>query len=100
VVLLDTRNRVIGISEVYKGSLNSAMVRVGEVFREAIRRNSAAIVVVHNHPSSDPSPSTNDVSLTTNIREAGKLIDIELLDHLIFAGNTYVSLKERRLGFP
>jgi DNA repair protein RadC len=100
VILLDTRNRVQAIHTVYQGSLNTTTVRVGELFREAIRANSAAIIVAHNHPSGDPSPSPEDVSVTQQIVQAGKLMDIELLDHLVVAvGNRWVSLKERGLGF-
>lgn len=98
-VLLDTKNHVLGLHDVYRGSLNSAVVRVGEVFREAIRQNCAAIVLVHNHPSGDPSPSPEDVRVTRQIAEAGELLDIEVLDHLIIGQQRYVSLKERRLGF-
>lgn len=99
VMLLDTRNRVQGIHTVYKGSLNTTMVRVGEVFREAIRNNSAAIIVAHNHPSTDPSPSPEDISLTQQLVQAGKLMDIELLDHLVICQQRFVSLKERGQGF-
>ena len=101
MILLDTRNRVLGIHEVYKGSLNTSMIRVGEIFREAIRRNAAAIIAAHNHPSTDPSPSANDVDVTRQMVEAGKLLDIETLDHLIIGGTGqgFVSLKERGLGF-
>ena len=98
-VLLDTRNRVIAIPTVYIGSLNSAAVRVGEVFREAIRANSAAIVVVHNHPSGAPDPSPEDVQVTRQIVEAGSLLNIDVLDHLIIGRQRFVSLKERGLGF-
>ncbi len=98
-VLLDTRNRVISIPTVYIGSLNAAAVRVGEVFREAIRANSAAIVVVHNQPSSDPSPSPEDVQVTRQIVEAGSLLNIGVLDHLIIGRQRFVSMKERGLGF-
>jgi DNA repair protein RadC len=98
VVLLDTRNRVLDIRTVYKGSLNSSMVRVAEIFRPAIEAPAAAIVVAHNHPSSDPSPSPEDVNVTRQIVQAGKLLDIDLLDHLII-GHTYVSLKELNFGF-
>ncbi len=83
IVLLDTRNRVISIPTVYIGSLNAASVRVGEVFREAIRANSACIVVVHNHPSGDPTPSPEDVQVTRQIVEAGSLMNIDVLDHLV-----------------
>jgi len=99
VMLLDTRNRVLATPTVYAGSLNSAMVRVGEVFREAIRQNSAAIIVAHNHPSGDPSPSPEDVNVTREIIRAGQLLDIEVLDHLIIGQQRFVSLKERGLAF-
>ncbi len=99
VMLLDTRNRVQGIHTVYQGSLNTTMVRVGELFREAIRNNSAAIIVAHNHPSGDPTPSPEDVAVTQHIVSAGKLLDIDVLDHLIVCQNRFVSLKERGLGF-
>jgi DNA repair protein RadC len=98
-VLLDTRNRVISIPTVYIGSLNSASVRVGEVFREAIRANSAAIVVVHNHPSGAPDPSPEDVQVTRQIVEAGSLLNIDVLDHLVIGRQRFVSMRERGLGF-
>jgi len=99
VILLDTRNRVIAISEVYKGSVNTSLIRVAEVFRDAIRHNCAAVIIVHNHPSGDPTPSPEDVAVTKQIVEAGKLLDIEVLDHLVIGQRRYVSLKEQRLGF-
>ena len=99
-VLLDTKNHVMRVAHVYTGSLNSAVVRVGEVFREAIRANCASIIVVHNHPSGDPTPSPEDVQVTELMVEAGKLLDIDVLDHLVIGRNRYVSLKERGLGFP
>ena len=99
VVLLDTKNRVQEIVTVYVGSVNSAQVRVGEVFRDAVRRNSAALIVAHNHPSGDPTPSPEDVLVTRQIVEAGKLLDIDVLDHLIVSSRRYVSLRERGLGF-
>jgi DNA repair protein RadC len=99
VVLLNTRNEVLGIPEVYKGSVNTSLVRVGEVFREAVRRNCPAVVVVHNHPSGDPAPSADDLSMTRQMVEAGRLLDIEVLDHLIIGHGRYVSLKEQGLGF-
>lgn len=98
-VLLDTKNFVQKVHMVYSGSLNSAVVRISEVFREAIRSNSAAIAVVHNHPSGDPTPSPEDVRVTEMIVEAGSLLDIDVLDHLIIGRNRFVSLKERGLGF-
>lgn len=98
-VLLDTKNRVLRVVNVYAGSLNTAVVRIGEIFREAIRANSASLIVVHNHPSGDPTPSPEDVRVTEMIVEAGALLDIDVLDHLIIGRNRYVSLKERGLGF-
>jgi DNA repair protein RadC len=99
VVLLNTKNRVLAQEEVCRGSLNSTAVRVGEIFREPIRQNAAAIILVHNHPSGDPSPSPEDVRLTSAAREAGDLLDIELLDHLVIGRGDFVSLRERGLGF-
>ncbi len=98
-VLLDTKNVVLRVANVYAGNLNTAVVRVGEVFREAIRANCASIIVVHNHPSGDPTPSPEDVRVTEQLVEAGRLLDIEVLDHLVIGRNRYVSLKERGLGF-
>jgi DNA repair protein RadC len=99
VVLLDTRNRVEKIQTVYKGSLNSSQVRIGELFKMAIRSNSAAIIVIHNHPSGDPTPSPDDIALTRGLVQAGKLLDIDVLDHLIIGKGRFISLKERGLGF-
>jgi DNA repair protein RadC len=99
VILLDSRNRVMDVVELYRGSLNSSQVRVGELFRPAIRRNAAALIVVHNHPSGDPTPSPDDVAITRAIVQAGKLLDIEVLDHLVIGRGRFVSLKERGLGF-
>jgi len=99
VVILDTQNHVLKIHTAYIGSLNTAVVRVGELFREAIRLNAAAIIVCHNHPSGDPSPSAEDVHVTRQIVEAGKLICIDVLDHIVLGANRFCSLKERGLGF-
>ena len=98
-ILLDTKNHVVAIPTIYVGSVNTTMIRVSEVFREAIRRNCPAIIVCHNHPSGDPTPSPEDVMVTKQIVEAGKLLDIELMDHIILGSNRFVSLKERGLGF-
>jgi DNA repair protein RadC len=99
LILLDTRNRVISTPTVYVGSLNTSVVRIGELFRAAIKDNAAAFIVAHNHPSGDPSPSPEDVTVTRQIVQSGKLLDIELLDHVIIGRQRYVSLKERGLGF-
>ncbi|MBU2009754.1 MAG: DNA repair protein RadC [Chloroflexi bacterium] len=99
VVLLNTRNQIVAVKEVYRGSVNTSLVRVGEVLREAVRENCPAIVVVHNHPSGDPTPSPEDIEVTKQIVEAGKLLDIEVLDHLIVAHTRFISLREKGLGF-
>lgn len=99
VLLLDNRHRVLRTSLLYVGSVHTAVVRVAEVFREAVRDNVAAIIVGHNHPSGDPEPSTEDVQITGSVVKAGRLLDIEVLDHLIVGRQGYVSLKERGLGF-
>ena len=99
VILLDTKNRVLDIPTIYMGSLNTSLIRVGELFREAIRANCASLVVIHNHPSGDPTPSPEDVAVTRQIVKAGELVDIEVLDHLIIGRQRFVSLKERGLGF-
>ncbi len=99
VILLDRRNRVQDIEEVYQGSVNSSQIRVGEVFRAAIRQLASCIVVIHNHPSGDPTPSPDDVAVTRAIVQAGKLLDVECLDHLVIGHGSWVSLKERGLGF-
>ncbi|MGQ9480502.1 RadC family protein [Chloroflexus sp.] len=98
-ILLDTKNRVQQITTVYIGSLNAANVRVGEVFKEAVRRNSAGIIVVHNHPSGEPTPSMEDIEITRQLVSAGRLLDIEVVDHLIIGNGRYVSMRERGLGF-
>ncbi len=99
VILLDTRNRVIDIVEIYQGNLNSAQVRVAELFKPAIQSAAAGIILVHNHPSGDPTPSPDDVAVTREVVLAGKLLDIEAVDHLIIGRGRFVSLKERGLGF-
>jgi len=99
VILLDSRNHVLDIVEIYHGSVNSSQVRVGEIFVPALRRMAPAILIVHNHPSSDPTPSPDDVAVTRAIVAAGKLLDITCLDHLVIGQGSWVSLKERGLGF-
>jgi DNA repair protein RadC len=99
LLLLDTRNQVLAMPTIYIGSLNTSVVRIGELFRSAIKENAAAIIVAHNHPSGDPSPSSEDVHVTRQMVEAGKLLDIDVLDHVIIGRQRYVSLKERGLGF-
>jgi DNA repair protein RadC len=99
VLLLDTRNRLLRECDVYVGSLNTSMVRIGEVFREAIQRGAASMIVVHNHPSGDPSPSPEDVAVTRALVQAGELLDIEVLDHVVIGRGGYTSLKAKGLGF-
>ena len=94
-VLLDTKHHVQAMHTVYVGSLNTALIRVGEVFKEAIRRNSAAMLLAHNHPSGDPHPSTEDLLVTRQIVDAGKLLDIDVLDHLVICRGRFVSLREQ-----
>jgi DNA repair protein RadC len=98
-ILLDTKNRVLSSHTVYIGNVNSSIIRVSEVFREAIRENATALIVAHNHPSGDPTPSPEDVRVTRSIVEAGTLLSIEVLDHLVIGRQRFVSLKERGLGF-
>lgn len=98
-VLLDTKHRVQAIRTIYQGTVNQAQVRVAEVFRDAIRHNAVAVVVVHNHPSGDPTPSAADVALTAELAKAGALLDVEVLDHLIIGHGRHVSLRRLGLGF-
>ena len=98
VVLLNTKNHVISIAEVYRGSVSTSLIRTSEVFREAVRENCPAIIVVHNHPSGDPTPSPDDIQVTEQIVAAGRALDIEVLDHLIIGEQRFVSLKEQGVG--
>src|SRR6266540_2479392 len=98
-VLLDTKNRVQTVATIYIGSLNSSLIRVGEVFRDALKHNSAALIIAHNHPSGDPTPSPEDVLVTREIVSAGQLLDVEVLDHLVIGQGRFVSMRERGLGF-
>ena len=100
VILLDRRNCVLDIVNIYKGSVSSSQVRVGEVFEVALKVRASGIAITHNHPSGDPTPSPDDVAVTRAIVQAGKLLDIDVIDHLIIGQNAkWVSLKERGLGF-
>lgn len=99
VFLLDTRNQVLDIAQVAYGSVNSAHLRVAEIFTPAVRRNATAVLLVHNHPSGDPTPSPDDAAITRAVVQAGKLLDIEVLDHIVIGQGRWVSLKERGLGF-
>jgi DNA repair protein RadC len=99
VVLLNTKNYVLKIPTIYIGSINSAAVRVGEVFKEALKHNAAALIIVHNHPSGDPTPSPEDVTVTRQLIEAGSLLDVDVLDHLVIGQGDWVSLRRKGLGF-
>lgn len=96
---LNTRHRMLGTHLIYQGTLRSTQVRLAEIFRPAIIERASGLVVVHNHPSGDPSPSQDDARTTRQLVEAGKLLDIEVLDHVVVATSGYVSLRERGIGF-
>lgn len=99
VILLNTRNVVMGVRTIYIGNVNSSVVRIAEIFRPAIMENAPAIIVAHNHPSGDASPSPEDVSVTRKIVEIGRSLSIDVLDHVIIGNGRFVSLRERGLGF-
>ena len=99
VLLLSTKAEVLGVHEVYRGNVNASIIRVSEVFRPAIRENCPSIIVVHNHPSGDSSPSAEDILITRKVVSGGEMLDIEVLDHVIIGGQSHVSLKEKKLGF-
>lgn len=99
VILLNTRNQVQAVKEVYIGSVHTAVVRPAEVFRDAVREGCPSVIVVHNHPSGDPSPSRYDVSLTKQLVEVGRLLDIELLDHVVIGRTGPASLKNQGVAF-
>ena len=102
VLVLDTKNHVVHIESLYRGTVNSSHVRTAEVFREAVRRNQPGIIIVHNHPSGDPTPSSDDERTTRQLIEAGNALDIKVLDHIIVAhseGVRFASMREMRLGF-
>lgn len=95
ILLLNTKNQVIGQETIFVGTLNSSLVHPREVFREGIRRSAASIILLHNHPSGDPQPSKEDVDVTQRLVECGRLLGIEVLDHLVIGDGIFVSLKEK-----
>ena len=99
VLLLNTKNCVLRSVTIYVGNVSAAVVRVGELFRDAVRTHAAGVIVVHNHPSGDPEPSPDDLHLTAEAIAAGRLLDIFVLDHVILAGTAYVSLRDRGIAF-
>ncbi len=94
ILILDTKNQVVENVKRYKGTINSSVLRASEVFRPAIVRNCPNVIVCHNHPSGDPTPSPEDIEVTKQLVNAGQLLDIELLDHIVIGNPRYVSLKE------
>jgi DNA repair protein RadC len=99
IVLLNTKNVVLRVQTVYQGNVSSSLVRVGELFRDAVRLNATGVILVHNHPSGDPTPSPDDLHLTAEALAAGRLLDIEVLDHLIVGHDAWVSLRDRGVAF-
>jgi len=99
VVVLNTKNVVLRVATVYQGNVSTSLVRIAELFRDAVRLNAAGIIVAHNHPSGDPSPSPDDLHLTAEALAAGRLLDIDLLDHLIVGHDAWVSLRDRGVVF-
>ncbi|MBC8508830.1 MAG: hypothetical protein H8D34_28570 [Chloroflexi bacterium] len=99
IVILDTRNRIKQLVKLYTGTVNSSSVRLAEVFRHPIIETSPAIIIAHNHPSGDCNPSPDDIAVARALVEAGKLLDVQVLDHLVIGQGRFVSLKERGLGF-
>ena len=99
LILLDTQSRLMAMPTVYIGTANTSVLRVSEMFREAITRNSPAIIIAHNHPSGDPTPSPEDITFTKDMIAAGKLLDITVVDHLIIGDRDWRSLREMGLAF-
>ncbi len=95
ILILDTKNQVMENVSRYQGTVNSSVLRAAEIYRQAIIRNCPAVIICHNHPSGDPTPSPEDIQVTEQLVEAGKLLDIELVDHLVIGSHRFVSLKER-----
>jgi len=98
-LMLNTQKGITHTAMIYRGTINTVYIRSAEIFRPAVRLNAASIVLAHNHPSGDPTPSPEDVRFTESCVEAGRILDIKLLDHIIVGKDRWVSLKERRLGF-
>ncbi len=98
VLCLNTKNRVIGNTLVYQGSVHTTVIRIGELYKTAVRVNATSIIIAHSHPSGDPTPSPEDLNVTKELKQAGKLLDIDLIDHLVIGrGQQFVSLGERGL---
>lgn len=99
ILLLNTKNLVLRVVTVYTGNVSASLVRVGELFREAVRDNVTSVLLVHNHPSGDPTPSPDDLHLTAEALAAGRLLDIDVLDHVVVASGGYTSLRDRGVAF-
>lgn len=97
VMLLNTKNHILGLTDVSVGSLSASIVHPREVFQTALRYAAAAMILIHNHPSGDPSPSREDINVTQRLVKAGKIMDIPVLDHIILGDNRFVSIKEKGL---
>ena len=89
---MDSKNRVLAIDQLYKGSVNASTIRTAEVFQGAISRKAMGIILVHNHPSGDPTPSDLDFVVTRNVKEAGRILEIALLDHVVIGAGDYRSI--------
>lgn len=100
VVFVNAKNGVLGQTRVYQGNVSASLVRIGELFTEAIRRGVPRVLLVHNHPSGDPTPSPDDLHLTADALAAGRLLDIEVLDHIVIGATGFVSLRDRGVAFP
>lgn len=98
-VLLDTKNHVLRVVTCYVGNVSASLVRVGELFRDAVRLDAAGVILVHNHPSGDPTPSPDDLHLTAEALAAGRLLDIDVLDHVVVGHDAWVSLRDRGIAF-
>lgn len=94
IIMVDTKGKIIGFSEISRGTLNGSMVHPREVFKPAIVQNAFAIIALHNHPSGDPTPSQEDIKVSNRLKDAGEIIGIEVFDHVIIGKHNYISLKK------
>jgi DNA repair protein RadC len=99
VLILNTKNRVLKVETIYVGNVSASLVRIGELFKPAIAAMASGVILVHNHPSGDPTPSPDDLHVTAEAIAAGKLLDIDVLDHIIIGDDSYVSLRDRGVSF-
>ncbi len=95
VVSLNVKNYVLDITKLYRGTVNTSPIRIGEVYRQALLHNASAVIVAHNHPSGDCTPSRDDINVTKELSEAGRLLDVDFLDHIVVAAGDYVSCREK-----